>query len=151
MPKSFKFRRIGKDAAEVLASSPSQSAAARRLGVDRSTLHRWLVAGKVQRPPRREKRATEATPAAEMTDQTPEQWAATLRADYLFSSTEEVLVDLGAVTLRLSKDERLSPSERLAAVGRFQQLIKQLHLEAAEDGEETKTRGDVRPWPRHVG
>jgi len=150
MGKAFAFRRIGKDVAEVLATSPSQSAAARRLGVDRSTLHRWLAAGKVQRPPGREKRAEEATPAAATTDQTPEQWAASVRTDYEFSSTEEVLVDLGAVTLRLSKDERLSPSERLAAVGRFQTLIKQLHLEAAEDGEETKTRGDIRPWPRRA-
>ena len=150
MGKAYAWRRLGKDVGEVVASSSSLSAAARRLGVDRSTLHRWLKAGKVQGAAARQKRATTAEDGP-ATNRTPGEWAAAVRRDYEFTATEERLVDLSELTLTMSQDERLSTSERLAAMARFQALTKQLRLEDAVDGEEEKTaRGVVRPWPRRV-
>jgi hypothetical protein len=46
---SHKLRALGNVEA-VIADSPSLSEAARRLGVNRSTVHRWIAAGKVPRP-----------------------------------------------------------------------------------------------------
>jgi hypothetical protein len=150
MGKAFKFRRLGKDIADVVASSPSQSEAARRLGVDRSTLHRWQKAGKVAPPAGRPKRTETAhATTGEGETATPEQWAAKVREEYAFNETESVLVDMAVMAMRLSQDATLTPSERLSAVGRYQQLLKQLDLEVS--GEEEKTP-DVRGgWPRRVG
>jgi hypothetical protein len=46
---THKLRALG-NVADVIAASPSVSAAARTLGVNRSTIHRWITAGKVPTP-----------------------------------------------------------------------------------------------------
>jgi len=46
---SYKLRSLG-DVAAVIARSPSVTAAAQALGVDRGTVHRWIRAGKAPAP-----------------------------------------------------------------------------------------------------
>ena len=85
-------------------------------------------------------------------NQTPEQWADAVRQAYELSATESQLLDLAVLALTMSRDGLLKPETRLTATGRYQLLIKQLHLEVPEEshGEVEKTGADVRPWPRPV-
>jgi hypothetical protein len=46
---THKLRALG-NVADIISASPSVSAAARTLGVNRSTIHRWIAAGKVPAP-----------------------------------------------------------------------------------------------------
>jgi hypothetical protein len=49
MKQTHKLKALG-DVSAVLATAPSLTAAARSLGVNRSSLHRWITAGKVRQP-----------------------------------------------------------------------------------------------------
>jgi hypothetical protein len=49
MKQTHKLRGLS-NVAETIAAAPNVSAAARRLGVSRGTVHRWLAAGKVPAP-----------------------------------------------------------------------------------------------------
>ncbi len=47
---THKFKVMPRNVNRIVADAPSIAEACRRLGVNRSTLHRWITAGKVQRP-----------------------------------------------------------------------------------------------------
>ena len=149
MGAGFRLRRLSKAHIEaVLASAPTLTAAARQIGVDRSTLHRWRKSGSVRGPKASRDVVTgDHLPAGE---QTPKDWRAGLDTTYVLSATEAQLADLAAIALTMARDVTLKPADRLAAAGRFQQLSRQLNLEQENDGETEKT-ADVRPWPRRVG
>lgn len=63
MQKQTHKRKALGDVAHVLENASSISAAARQLGVDRSTVHRWIQAGHVTRPTRDTDAGTAATEA----------------------------------------------------------------------------------------
>jgi hypothetical protein len=141
--QTHKFRVLG-NVESIVAAAPSVAAAARQLGVDRSTVHRWISAGRVEQPSRRRRKV-----AGEPT-QPPASWAATIRLAYELSPTEDTLVDLAAQALSLTRDATAKPETRLAAMGRFQMIVRQLHLEEP-DGEAQKSKEPVQHWPRRVG
>jgi hypothetical protein len=140
---------------ETIRTSRSLAEAARKLGLDRSTLFRWQRAGHLPESSgrlirRRQKRA-ESGSAAAPTSRTPEAWAHSVRSQYELSSTEDALVDLAAAAYGLSQDPTQPPAVRLTAMGRYQLLVKQLNLEEQNDGEIEVQDRDVRPFPRKVG
>ena len=149
---SWKFQQL--DVAAVLATSPTVSAAARKLGVNRSSIQRWRRAGKLPavtpsgRPPR-----PAATPRT--LDQHPpsaEGWAASIRAAYDLTATELELLALAERARTLALDATARPDIQLAAAGRFQTLIRQLNLESPDNGQ-TEAAAPSRPraaWPRPV-
>jgi hypothetical protein len=163
MKASHKLRALTANAATVIAASSSVSAAAKQLGVDRSTVHRWIAAGKVPRPGSKRPPQRASTPAADGEPSAPapslgtpaDEWATWARQTYLLDATEEVLVGLAVEALRLAHDPGAKPADRLAATARFQALVRQLDFEDEEQKThgETATRhpGDVRQWPRRVG
>lgn len=125
MKRTYKFQALG-DVAKVVAAAPNLTVAAKQLGVNRSTLHRWLQSGKVQR----------ASPKAGVTaganpGETPEGWATAVRAVVTLDPTQGVLLDLAAAALSLARSAAETPTIRLAAMGRYQQLVRQLNLSAA--------------------
>lgn len=136
--------------ARVVASTPSKSEAARRLQVDRSTLHRWLAAGKVstranlQNPPAAGAGRDDAAPQDAAT------WAEWVRQAYELNRTELELLTLAESALALSADATARPADRLAAMSRFQALVRQLSLEEDTHGT-TQTNPNVRPFPSRVG
>jgi excisionase family DNA binding protein len=150
MKRTHKLRALG-DVAGTIAAARSIQDAARQLGVDRSTVHRWIASGKVSAPAagRRTARqsATTGTPGQR---QTPESWARWVRRQYLLDATEQTLVGLTVDALRLARDESARPEVRLAATARAQSLIRQLKLENAEDGEAENTKAEIRVFPRRV-
>jgi len=144
LKRSHKFQSLA-GAAGVIAGSASLTAAAQRLGVNRSTLHRWIAAGKVPRPERsRRTRQPAAGPS-----ESPESWRHWARASFDLTPVEETLVDLAEQALSMARDQTARPEIRLAATARFQQLVRQLNFEAPIDGKE-ETTTPVRSWPRRV-
>jgi transposase-like protein len=121
MKRTHKLKVLG-DVAGVVASAPNLSVAAKRLGVNRSTLHRWIQAGKVQ------KAAPKTGPAAGAAEnQAPEAWAKAVRDMGELDVTQSALLDLAAAALKMARTEE-QPSVRLSAMGRYQQLVRQLNL-----------------------
>ncbi|MEX0708050.1 MAG: helix-turn-helix domain-containing protein [Woeseia sp.] len=119
---------------KALRTAGSVSGAARTLGVNRSTLHRWLQADTSLQEPVRERDAAvqRATDAARNMD--PKAWARAIEAAYVLTDTECVLLDLACRALELTRDAAAKPSEQLAAMARFQALVKDLDLEAPQHG-----------------
>jgi DNA-binding transcriptional regulator YdaS (Cro superfamily) len=134
MKKTHKLRGLS-NVDQVVADAPSLVEAAHRLGVDRSTLWRWIKAGKVLAPrhwPAPASAAAREVYAAAVS-QGVDGWATEVRAGRMCSPTDERLIDLAAETLRLATDSKTAPTTRLTAMGRFQQLVRQLRLDSEAD------------------
>jgi transposase-like protein len=116
-----------KNVAEVVATSRSLSEAAQKLGVNRSSLHRWMQAGKVAAPAPKMGIAAGVQPG-----QTAEDWAKAVREAGDLDATRSALVDLAVEALTISRDTEHRPETRLSAMGRYQQLVKQLNLDNVE-------------------
>lgn len=150
--KTWKTRGMKAGIAQAMKTAPSITAAAKVLGVNRSTLHRLIKAG--QAPPLTKPVLRPVDPAriAELGAQSPASLAETIRADYVLSAMEEALLGCACDALGMAQDVTLKPSDRLAASGRFARLIQQLDLETPIHGEvETPHTSGDRPWPRRVG
>jgi transposase-like protein len=145
MKQTHKFQSLG-DVAAVVNAAPSLAAAARQLGVDRSSVSRWIKAGKVTR------HQAAAAPSVQSETVPPESWAQWARDTYDLSATEHTLVDLTDRALTMARDPANSPEVQLKAMARFQALVRQLNLEQEPaDGEvEKTTRGRCITWPRRV-
>jgi hypothetical protein len=124
---TYKLRALG-NARDIVASSRSLGEAAARLKVDKSTVFRWVRAGKV--PPPGGKPGPKAAQVGQLADvpipTTAISWLERVRATYEFNPTEEVLVQLADIALRLAEDSSLSVPVRMAAAGRFQSLVRQI-------------------------
>lgn len=123
---SHKLRRLG-DAGAVVAAASSVADAAKRLGVKRSTVYRWIAAGKTPKPGG-ERTGLSAGPVK---GQTPEVWAAQVRGCRELDATGAALLDLAVSAFTLAR-ENSSALVRLSAMTRFQALVKQLRLDEGE-------------------
>ena len=65
----------------------------------------------------------------------PDSWAQWVRRRYELDASEDVLLELAVDALRLARDDGQDARVRLTAAGRFQSLLRQLGLEAAEEEE----------------
>jgi transposase-like protein len=147
MKKTHKLAALG-DVRPIVQAASSVSAAAKRLGVSRVTVYDWIKRGLVPRPAGRKPRRPADDTNPGVLPATAAAWAADVRQRYDLTATEAMLVRLAEEVLGVALDATQKPTERIAAAGRFQTLVKQLNLEV-EDGEvET---GDVRAFPRLVG
>jgi hypothetical protein len=130
--------------AEVMAASPSISAAARALNVRQSTVSRWVSSRKVA-PPGRPRLAavTPAALAARLEDGgeplAPAAWAAALRHRYVFSIAEAQLLKLAESALTMALDEARDDGTRLSASRQFARLLQQLAIPEDDHGETQDT------------
>jgi hypothetical protein len=102
---------------------------AKKTGVRRSTVQRWMAAGKLTdtRQGARGGRAPGVTRSTK-----PKDWAATVRREYQLDVTDEALVTSAEMALSMAIDPLQSTTTRLTAMGRFQSIVKQLALVARE-------------------
>jgi hypothetical protein len=105
-----------------LGLSPTEIAT--KLEVERSTVQRWMAAGKLT-DTRRSARGQGKVPVS-----SPGGWAASVRASYALDATDEELVNLGEAALRKVHSPKESPQVQLNAMGRFIAIVKQLALVA---------------------
>lgn len=131
--RTHKLQGMG-DVAAAIDAAPSLSAAAKVLGVDRSTLHRWMKAGKVI--PRTREHAVVAgdLPVNNAS------WAEAVRKTYHLTETDRQLLALAEESLQTARTEERATT-RLLAMGRFQALVKQLSLSDAKLIESPKDAG----------
>jgi transposase-like protein len=140
MKRTHKWRVLKGDAGPVLAAAPTLSEAARRLGVSRSTLHRWIKSGKMPRPVPPPPVVMPAAAGSSFLD-----W---VRATYTLSRTEDELAQLAQAALDVAHDASASPSQRLAAMTTFRGLARDLRLPSSEDSQ----HGDAqKTYPARVG
>jgi hypothetical protein len=146
MKRTHKLRAM-RNVSATIAASPSVSAAAKALGVDRSTVTRWIATGKVSRPGGRQRAAQGASEPVAL-PVSADAWAADIRERYALTSTENTLVELGAAALTLALDPKQKPSDRAAASREFRSCVHHLNLEAEPNGEAETSADNVRAFPR---
>lgn len=105
---------------------------AKKTDVRRSTVQRWMAAGKLA-DTRQGARAARPPKVTKLTK--PSEWSATVRKDYQLDATDDQLVTLAETALGLALDPLQSATTRTTAAGRFQSIVKQLALvtRVAED------------------
>lgn len=137
MKRTRKWSFVAQEATRLADLGLSALEIGRRLGVNKSTVTRWMAQGKIART-RSTKRAGSSPTPPEGTRPTksPEDWAKSVREDYALDATDEQLVTLGEEALRLSLNLTVAPHVRMTAAGRFQAIVRQLAL---------VTRGDRQP------
>lgn len=128
MKRTHKFKALGNVAA-VIASAGSISAAAKQLGVERSTIYRWMKSGAVRVASRETSQPTAADIPVPSTAPAAETWEAWVRRTFALDATEEELLGLAVKALRLAHTEE-KVSDQIAAMARYQQLVRQLNLNA---------------------
>ena len=138
--QTWRLRTMGHDVPAVMASASSLDAAAKTLGVNKSTVFRWVKSGKVPAPGAKREPGIPASPQG---------WAAAVRAAYDLDATEEALVELAEAALAMARDPALTPMARLAAMARFGQIVRQVDLEVP-DGKTQAAGTASRSWPRRV-
>jgi soluble lytic murein transglycosylase-like protein len=122
MQRTRKFAHVAPEAKRLAALGLSPTAIAAQLGVNRSTVQRWMAAGQIE-----DTRVSRAGPAGPLVADLPAvQWAAAIRAAYALDATDAELVGLADFALSVTQNASELPSIRLAAAGRFQSLVKHL-------------------------
>jgi len=121
--RTRKWSFVAQEAARLAGLGLSPLEIAKRLDVNKSTVTRWMAAGKLTKVAR-------TSPPKPGRRQKPVEWAAAVRKGYDLDATDEQLVTLAADALEMSKKATVPPQVRLAAAGRFQALVRQLALVA---------------------
>jgi len=116
---------VGPEARRLAARGLSPLEIAEALGVDRSTIQRWMAAGKID-DTRTTRTSDPASPLAAAAALPALAWAAAIRASCTLDNTDEKLVALADLALSVAENPAEQSSIRLAAAGRFQSLTKQL-------------------------
>jgi hypothetical protein len=150
MPEPRKLDRMQREAAAAVAEARTLGEAARRLGVNRSTVSRWVKAGKLTRPGRepRPDATVPATPPVSGAEAGAfEAWA---RARYVLSRTEQELVRLADAALVLAHGPAETTAGRLAAMREFRNLVTALNLPKLdlEDEHDGDTPATIHSFPR---
>jgi transcriptional regulator with XRE-family HTH domain len=129
MQRTRKFTHVGPEARRLAALGLSPLAIADRLGVNRSTVQRWMAAGHLDDTRETRTVQTAALPAAPPppAEEVPAlEWGDAIRSAYTLDPTDAKLVGLADLALTVAQSANELPSIRLAAAGRFQSLVKQL-------------------------
>jgi len=125
MQRTRKWSHVGPAAQRLAALGLSPTAIAGELGLDRSTVQRWMAAGKIE-DTRTSRPGDPASPLAAAAELPALEWAPAIRAAYTLDQTDTKLVDLADLALSVAQNAKELPSIRLAAAGRFQSLVKHL-------------------------
>lgn len=153
MKRTHKLRGLGNVQATI-DSSRTLDEAAGRLGVNRSTLTRWLQKGKVKHPASfaqvelREGKTPPPPPTA--TDW--HAWAPAVRDAYTLSPTDLQIVALADKALELAYADDKAVVQ-LMAMARFAALVKQLNLQQAAPAQANQPQAPAKQFvfqPRAV-
>jgi len=129
MNRTRKWIFVAQEAARLAALGLSQAEIASKLGVDRSSIFRWMKSGKLKRnePPNIDPTIPKQR---EQKERNAADWSKSVREAYDLDSTDEQLVAIGESALALALNQSASAATRLQAAGRFQAIVKQLRLVA---------------------
>lgn len=140
MKRTRKWKYVEQDAIRLAGLGLSPLEIANRLGLNRSTVTRWIAAGKLgtKASTRRKQRAKVLSVSASG-GKSPAAWVSAVRKDFQLDETDAQLVVLAKDALAMAQDRKLKPRERLSAMAEFRANVKQLALVArGEDGAHEK-------------
>lgn len=150
MNRSRKWIFVAQEAQRLADLRLSSPEIAKRLGVERQTVTRWIASGKLRHPGRTHGSKPGVVSAS--VDQTAGQWASVIRQTYDLDATDEQLVTLAEAALLVARDPNTMAQLRLQAMGRYQAIVKQLALvaRAADAKPEAPKRKTFEP-PKRTG
>lgn len=125
MRRTRKWSYVAQEATRLADIGLSPVEIASRLEVTRSTVQRWMAAGKLA-----DTRRGGPQHASAVRPKSAAEWAAAVRAAYALDATDEELVTMGEAALRKVHDPTQAPQVQLNAMGRFLAIVKQLALVA---------------------
>jgi hypothetical protein len=125
MRRTRKWSYVAQEATRLADIGLAPVEIATRLEVTRSTVQRWMAAGRLT-----DTRHGARTRSSAVQPKSAAEWAAAVRAAYALDATDEELVTMGEAALRKVHDPRESPQVQLNAMGRFLAIVKQLALVA---------------------
>ena len=123
MRRTRKWSYVAQEATRLADLGLSPGEIATRLEVQRSTVQRWMAAGKLTDTRRGARPVAPSVPTAAA-------WASAVRSAYALDATDEELVKMGEVALLKVHDPHESPQVQLSAMSRFIAVVKQLALVA---------------------
>jgi hypothetical protein len=145
MLRTRKWEFVKQEATRLADLGLSSSEIGRRLGISKASINRWRASGKLSR--NRAVRQSAHVPVRAA--QTAAEWAASVREDYDLDATDAQLVALAEEALLVSRDADTSWRVRLAAVARFQSLVKQLSLRVrGAEAEQPAPAAEPQPAPQ---
>jgi hypothetical protein len=147
MKRTRKWSFVGQEATRLAALGLTPLEIAHKIGLAKSTVTRWAKAGKlvIRAAKGGERDADRAEVAASGAKQSPSDWSASVRATYALDSTDDQLVTMAESVLRDALDETKGLTLRLAAMGRFQSLVKQLALVARAEPQSKPAAPETEP------
>lgn len=129
MRRTRKWAFVAQEATRLaaLGLAPADIAARLGHGVNRSTVQRWMAAGKLAdtRQGARVERASRAMKAVGRG-----KWATKIRKEYQLDATDDELVKLAEIALAMAHDATRSDAARQGAMSQYRAIVKQLALVA---------------------
>jgi hypothetical protein len=125
--RTRKWAFVAQEATRLAGLGLSPLDIARRIEVKRSTVQRWMAAGKIT-DTRQGANRTRVPVVTVLTK--PSEWAMTVRKDFSLDATDEQIVTLAESALGQALDPLNPVAVRLSAMRTFQGLVKQLALVA---------------------
>jgi hypothetical protein len=126
--RTRKWAFVAQEARRLAALGLTPLDISKRIDVKRSTVQRWMAAGKLTDTRRGGSKRTTGPRVTKLTK--PSEWSTAVRKDYALDPTDDQLVTLAESALGRALDPLEPSSVRLSAMGRFQALVKQLALVA---------------------
>lgn len=132
MKRTRKWQFVAQEATRLAKLGLSPKEIAKKIDVRRSTVQRWMAAGRIldTRQGARSARAKRLLPRTSKIK--PSMWASKVRREYQLDATDDVLVTLGDKMLTIANDPNESASVKATATARFQSIAKQLALVARQ-------------------
>jgi transposase-like protein len=118
--RTRKWAYVAQEAQRLASVGASPLEIATQLGLNKSTVTRWIKSGRLQRP-----EGGGTLPSAGV--KTPAEWAAAVREEFQLDATDDQLVSMAEEALTIARGTA-GVHARLAAMGRFQTLTRQLAL-----------------------
>lgn len=137
MKRTRKWGFVAQEAGRLAALGLAPKDIAIKLGVNKSSVTRWMAAGRLKSTRGRTLRPPSSTAPPLRPPKTPDAWAQDIRRSYDLDATDDQLVAIAESALALTLNMAETPQIRLQAAGRFQAIVKQLAL-VARSGVDTK-------------
>lgn len=125
--RSRRWEFVAQEAKRLAGLGMSRAEIAKKIGVDKSTVTRWMQAGKL---PTTSDRPATASAGPVRPNQSPSEWAASIRAAYALDPTDDQLVTLGEQALRDAVNPNATSTARSNSARTFQGIARQLALAA---------------------
>jgi hypothetical protein len=144
MKRTRKFVQMQQEALRLTALKMTPREIATHLEVSKSTVTRWIAAGKLPRVVVSNPEPSMLVPGR----LEPAAWAKSVRDEYALDTSDDALVTLGEAALSLTRDVTASSAVQLSAAREFRAILKQLALPTRRAAAEVAAPVAVNDTPK---